>query len=154
MSHVRLSKKGRYQSPLIPPNHAHIIVGLEPLETLRVMPEYGQEDTVLIVNRRPIHPLNVISGDVEYPDLGRIREVLNQSGGRLYWFDATEEALKLGGSILMNMIMLGALCGLDAFPLQIGDLKNTLRETFSGDKREVNYRALELGMGLVKDHEN
>lgn len=61
MSHIRLSEKFNC-APLIPPNMAHVIVGLEPLETLRILMEYGNEDTVFIVNSRPIYPLNVIAG--------------------------------------------------------------------------------------------
>ncbi|MFH1351753.1 MAG: indolepyruvate oxidoreductase subunit beta [Pseudomonadota bacterium] len=148
-SHIRLSKGMNY-GPLIPPNKAHIVLGLEPLETIRILMDYGNEGTVFIVNSRPIYPLNVIAGDVEYPDLEKIRNVLDRMGEKLYWLDATQKAMELGGPILLNMIMLGALCGLSNFPLEIEDLKNTLRGVFPESKWGQNYRALDIGINLIE----
>lgn len=153
MSHIRLSKERNY-GPLIPPNMAHFIIGLEPLETIRILLEYGNEETVFIVNSRPIYPLNVISGDVEYPDPEKIRSIIAETGGQLYWRDVTEMAVELGNPILLNMIMLGALCGLSLFPLEIKDLKSVLKEVFETSKLEINYRALDMGVKLVTEYEN
>jgi indolepyruvate ferredoxin oxidoreductase beta subunit len=153
MSHVRLSRESNC-GPLIPPNRAHIIVGLEPLETIRILLEYANEETIFIVNSRPIYPLNVIAGDVEYPDPDWIRSVLAQSGSELYWYDATRLAQDLGAPILLNMIMLGALCGLPEFPLGIGDLEEALIGHFPEPKRAVNLRALKTGASLVIKNEN
>jgi indolepyruvate ferredoxin oxidoreductase beta subunit len=153
MSHVRLSKERNY-GPLIPPNMAHVIIGLEPLETIRILLEYGNEDTVSIVNSRPIYPLNVISGDVEYPDPEKIRSIIAETGGQLYWLDATKMAVGLGDPILLNMIMLGALCGLSQFPLETKDFKNVLEQVFETSKLEINCEALGMGEKLVTEYEN
>jgi indolepyruvate ferredoxin oxidoreductase beta subunit len=153
MSHIRLSKERNY-GPLIPPNMAHCIIGLEPLETIRILLEYGNEETVFIVNSRPIYPLNVISGDVEYPDPEKIRSIIAETGGLLYWLDATEMAVELGDPILLNMIMLGALCGLPLFPLEVKAFKSVLKQVFETSKLETNYRALEMGLRLITEYEN
>lgn len=153
MSHIRLSREMDC-GPLIPPNMAHIILGLEPLETIRILPEYGREDTVFIVNSRPIYPLNVIAGEVEYPDIEQIRSVLTQIGGRLFWLDATSMAVELGGPVFLNMIMLGALCSLPNFPIEVGDFRHAVRDLFPESKLEVNYRALDIGVNLIHDIEN
>ena len=148
MSHIRLHRNTNY-GPLIPPNMAQIIIGLEPLETIRILLEYGNEKTIFIVNSRPIYPLNVIAGDVEYPDLGQIRSVLEGSSGMLYWFDATHKAIEIGGPIYLNMIMLGALCSLPDFPLEITDLKITLRDIFPESNQDLNFKALDIGAELI-----
>lgn len=153
MSHIRLSKEKNY-GPLIPPNMAHFIIGLEPLETIRILLEYGNEETIFIVNSRPIYPLNVIAGDVEYPDLEKIRSVISESGGTIYWLDATERAVEMGDPILLNMIMLGALGGLSPFPLEIQDFKSVLKKVFATTKLEINYRALDMGLKLITEYEN
>ena len=153
MSHIRLSRDSDC-GPLIPPNTAHVIIGLEPLESLRILPEYGNEGTTFVVNSRPIYPLNVIAGDVEYPEPEEMRSVLAQSGGRLYWLDATSLAIELGGPILLNMIMLGALCGLPDFPLEVKDLRDAMQDFFSESKWEVNSRALYMGASLIKNNED
>lgn len=153
MSHIRLSKE-KNLGPLIPPNRADIILGLEPLEALRVLAEFGNGETVYFVNSRPIHPLNVIAGDVEYPDLNRIRSAMAQSGKQLYWLDATPPAVKLGGPIFLNMIMLGALCGRPDFPFGIEDFRKVLKELFPESKLGVNYRALGIGKDLIDNYED
>lgn len=153
MSHIRLSEE-KSHGPIIPPNMAHIIVGLEPMETLRILMEYGNDETVFIVNSRPIYPLNVIAGDVEYPDPEYIKSILSQSGRRLFWLEATQMAIDLGGPIMLNMIMVGALCALHDFPIETNDIKELLKGIFQETKLESNYRALDMGKDLVSNYEN
>lgn len=153
MSHIRFSSNTRL-GPLIPPNMAHIIVGLEPLEAIRILMEYGNDETVFVVNSRPIYPLNVIAGDVEYPDPEWIRNTLNASGSRLFWLDATRMAVDLGGHIMLNMIMLGALCALPAFPIENNDIREIIKVFFKKSNLELNYRALTIGEGLISENEN
>ena len=148
MSHIRLSRTRNF-GPLIPPNMANIIVGLEPLETIRILHEYGNKETIFIVNSRPIYPLNVIAGDVEYPDIDWIRSVLDDSGQKLYWLDATPIAIELGEPIILNMIMIGALCGLPDFPIEVKDFREVIKNIFPESKLEANYKALETGRGLI-----
>ena len=148
MSHIRLSMNKNY-GPIIPPNAAQIIVGLEPLEALRILQDYGNEKTVIIVNSRPIYPLNVIAGDVEYPDLKLIKQVLDESAGSLFWLDATQMAMDLGDPIMLNMIMLGALCTLAEFPVEDYDIKEVLKDIFSESKLEINFKALDIGRELI-----
>ena len=153
MSHLRLFKEARY-SPLISPNRAHIVLGLEPLETLRITRDYGNPETLFIVNSRPIYPLNVIAGEVEYPNTNWIRQVLEQSGSRLYWLEGTQIAVELGGPIMLNMVMLGALCAMEPFPLGTKDIKDIMPEIFPQSKLEANCRALDMGEELIRNHEN
>lgn len=148
MSHIRLSRTRNF-GPLIPPNMAHIIVGLEPLETIRILHEYGNKETIFIVNSRPIYPLNVIAGDVEYPDIDWIRSVLNELGQKLYWLDATPIAIELGDPIILNMIMIGALCGLPDFPIEVKDFREVIKNIFPESKLKANYKALETGRSLI-----
>lgn len=153
MSHIRLSKESQC-GPLIPPNSAHVIAGLEPLETLRTIPEYGNAQTAIIANSRPIHPLNVIAGDADYPDTEWIRGVLKRVGERLFWLDATDAALRLGGPIMLNMIMVGGLCALPGFPLTADDIQSVLETVFSAPKLAANVEALHLGEHMVRTYEN
>jgi len=151
MSHIRISDEKQY-GPLIPPHRADAIVGLEPLETIRIFPEYGNERTALLVNSRPIYPLNVIAGDVEYPPTEWIKDVFEESGGTLYWLDATKPAVEIGGPIMLNMIMLGALCQLPFIPLEKGDVENILSAVFPEQKLKANFKALDIGGQLIRNY--
>ena len=72
-SHVRISKEIAY-SPLTPEGCADIILGLEPLESLRMLTLFGNESSFVITNTRPIHTMAVAIGEAEYPSLGSIKE--------------------------------------------------------------------------------
>src|SRR4030067_187558 len=52
----RISRETQY-GPLIPEGGPHVIVGLEPLETLRVLAQYGNPEVIVIANSRPVPPL-------------------------------------------------------------------------------------------------
>ena len=108
LSHIRVSKTMNL-GPLIPKGLTHAVVALEPAEALRVLPDYGNEDVVTVVNSRPVHPMGVIAGETTYPDLDILKEKLQELSGKLYWVDATEIAMELGDAILANVVMLGAL---------------------------------------------
>jgi len=149
MSHVRLSKKKHY-GPLIPPNMGHVIIGLEPLEALRIADDFANRETTFIVNSRPIFPLNVIAGDVDYPPPEKIKLLLSERAAALHWIDASDEAIKLGNPILMNMIMLGALCRLDEFPFEVDHIRQTLSTMFPPSKLDINARALDVGFELAQ----
>jgi len=151
MSHVRISGEKQY-GPLIPPNRADLIVGLEPLETIRIFPGYGNEQTALLINARPIYPLNVIAGDVSYPSPEWIRSVIAETGNPLYWLDATPLAVELGGPIMLNMIMLGALCELPSMPVETKDLEGVLKALFPESKLKANFKALEVGGELIRNY--
>ena len=153
MSHLRRSDKKNY-GPLIPPNMADIILGLEPLETIRIAPEFGSDRCVYIVNSRPIYPLNAIAGEMEYPNTSWIRDVLSSSGGRLYWLDATQHAVELGGPIMLNMVMLGALCSIGGFAVNEEEIRGVIQDIFPETKLKANYSALEMGKRLIKEYAN
>ena len=148
LSHVRLSDS-RLKGPIIPPNGAHIMVGLEPLEPVRILKEFGNEKTIFIVNSRPIHPLNVIAGEAAYPEEAWLKETLQSFGSRLFWLDGTELAISLGGAIMLNMIMLGALTAIDHFPVSTSDIKQVVRDIFPASKVDLNDQALDMGRSLI-----
>lgn len=153
MSQIRLSDDRNY-GPVIPPNTADLIVGLEPLEAIRIFPEYGKESTVGLVNSKPIYPLNVIAGDAKYPDIDWIHAFLTNTLSRLFWLDATPLAVELGGAIMLNMIMLGALCELPGVPLENRDLEEVLKSLLPQSKLQANLKALKIGAALIRDYEN
>ncbi len=77
MSHIRLSSK-KQLSPLISKGRADVVVALEPVEALRVLTQYGNPETVVLVNTRPIYPVDVISGNEAYPDFAAIEKMIDQ----------------------------------------------------------------------------
>jgi indolepyruvate ferredoxin oxidoreductase beta subunit len=153
MSHIRLSFR-KQLSPLIPQGRADVVLGLEPVEALRVLTGYGYRDTVVLTNTRPIYPLDVTSGDERYPELADIETALRNLSRELYLIPATEKALEMGSSILGNMIMIGALLELNLLPLTAAEFSETLKRNFRGKRLDANLQALRAGGTLIGKREN
>lgn len=149
MSHLRVSKKSVW-SPQIPRGQADMVVALEPIESIRVMATYGSMKSKILANTRPIHPVQVISGELAYPDLDEIREAIGQLAESIQFVNATDEALKLGHPILGNVIMMGAVAGLGILPFDTEEFTEAIAESIPKGKLDVNIKAFELGKTLVK----
>ena len=153
MSHIRLSSQ-KQLSPLIPQGRAEVVLGLEPVEALRVLTGYGYRGTVVITNSRPIYPTDVTSGDEVYPEMEEIESALGNLSRELHVIPATEKALEMGTPILGNMIMTGALLKLNLLPLTSAEFAETLKQNFQGKRLESNLEALEIGAILIGKREN
>jgi indolepyruvate ferredoxin oxidoreductase beta subunit len=145
MSHIRISRQEQY-GPLIPEGQADVILGLEPVETMRVLAQYGRPEVTVIANSRPVHPMAVTTGAAEYPSTEEVEKLLQQLSSSAWLIHATEIALEMGASILANIIMAGALVGSRALPLEPEGLEAALRESMPGDKLEMNLQAARRGL--------
>ena len=149
MSHLRISAGGDW-SPQIPKGRAHLIAALEPIETLRVLMDYGNPSVKALCNTRPIHPVGVISGNQAYPDMADLQSWIEELTGAAWFVNATEIAMKLGGPIFGNILMIGALAGLGELPLDRTDFEAVISETVPEDKVAVNLAAFDQGSEMVQ----
>jgi indolepyruvate ferredoxin oxidoreductase beta subunit len=147
-SSVRVSKKREY-GPLMPDGQAHLILGLEPLETLRMVQKYANQETVVISNVYPVIPASVSAKREEYPEMVELESVVSELCKKAWFVDATTIALDLKAPIAMNIVMAGALLGSGQLDLTVEDIKAELRENLPPDRLESNYQALERGMKAV-----
>jgi indolepyruvate ferredoxin oxidoreductase beta subunit len=146
MSHIRLSVRRKY-GPLMPPGGAHIVLGLEPLETLRMLVDYGNPQVTTITNTRPIVPVTVGMGVALYPDLEKLKQAIAGLSGQVWFADATEVALDLGSVRLTNVVMLGALIGSSLLPVTQAQVEKEIKERFSGDTLKPILEAFRKGLG-------
>ncbi|MEW6266690.1 MAG: indolepyruvate oxidoreductase subunit beta [Thermodesulfobacteriota bacterium] len=147
-SHIRVSRRLVY-GPIIPEGQAHVVLGLEPLETLRVLPLYGRKGISILTNSRPVPPLNVIAGEAVYPPPDQIKAALSELSARLWWLNATAEAQKLGAAIMANIVMLGALAATGLIPAAAPEVERALAEVLPAHRLKRNLTALRRGMKLV-----
>jgi len=148
MSHVKISAEKQF-SPLIAEGQADIIVGMEPVETLRMLKQFGNMKVITIVNPRPIHAVDLIgSGAGAYPDVQKLLQQVKSLSAKTYLVHATDEAQKMGNAMLANMILIGALLKTGLLPLDAPALEPVIREMFPGSVAD-NARALKAGMELV-----
>jgi indolepyruvate ferredoxin oxidoreductase beta subunit len=149
-SHVRISKDAQYGA-LTPEGQADVILGLEPVESLRILSQYGSPRTTVITNTRPIYPMAVSTGEVEYPRLENIKQSIDELSGKAWYIDASEMALSLGASLLTNMVMVGALVGAELLPLRQDMFERQLEASFQKERLTLNLRAFRMGFTAIRD---
>jgi indolepyruvate ferredoxin oxidoreductase beta subunit len=150
MSHLRISSKDPF-SPLIPEGRCHLLVALEPVEALRILGTYGNPEVMTILNTRPIHPMDVISGNAAYPELTDVLQKLGQLSRRLWTLNATEIALDMGDPIFSNMAMLGAFCSVGILPLDRKDFEAAVSELLPARRLTENLEAFDRGGKAVRE---
>jgi indolepyruvate ferredoxin oxidoreductase beta subunit len=148
MSHMRISKETQY-SPFIPDGCADIILGMEPVETLRMLGRYGNPNVITIINPRPIYSIDVTVGAAEYPDLGKLVETVKELSAKTWIINATELAQKMGSPMFANAILIGALIGSGVLAIDKKSVEPVLRETFPKEI-EANLAAFNTGIELVR----
>lgn len=149
MSHLRISETSSW-SPQIPKGTADMIVSLEPIEAVRVLAAYGNPDVILLSNTRPIFPVNVIKGEAVYPAIKNVKTAVKDIISDAIFINATEEALKMENPIFANIIMLGAVLGLNILPLEREDFRKAITARVPHDKIELNMDAFDVGTRLAK----
>jgi indolepyruvate ferredoxin oxidoreductase beta subunit len=148
MSHMRISRNTQY-SPFIPDGCADIILGMEPVETLRMLGKYGNTNVITIMNPRPIYSIDVTGGQAQYPELDKLIETIKELSSQTWLINATEEAQKMGSHMFANAILIGALVGSRVLPLDRKSVEPVLRETFPKEIKS-NLEAFNKGIKLVK----
>lgn len=150
MSHLRVSAQSA-RSPQIPKGRADIVVSLEPIEAIRVLKHYGNPKVKVLTNTRPIYPVGVIAGELDYPSGEAIKVSIRELSSIAWFIEATEEAVKLGDPILGNIIMIGAVSAIGDLPLGREDFKEAISESLSEDKLDINLKAFDIGSSLLSN---
>lgn len=147
MSHVRIGEEKL--GPLVPTRRAHILLGFEPIETLRVAAKYLGPESSVIMNIRPLYPAEVLSGLLEYPDVHQVANIVRKMCRNFWSFNAVEMAEKAGSPRVMNIVMLGVLAGTELTPLKTEDYRQTIARHVKKWK-ETNLKAFDLGLAAVQ----
>ncbi len=134
-------------SPLIPAGGADLLIGLEPIEALRVSRSLNEESTV-IVNLFPLPPICVRLGEAEYPDKASILNMFRKAASAIYAWNLTEIAENTFGQIhAINAMALGIASRVSQMPVGESHLLEVLSE--EGRPEELDY--FRLGVELVND---
>jgi indolepyruvate ferredoxin oxidoreductase beta subunit len=149
MSHVRVSQKG-VLSPQTPYNKADFVVSLEPIEAIKVLAYYGNPETQSLCNDRPVYSVRVIAGLDKYPPMEDVKETIAGLTARSVMIGATDAALKLGNPLFQNMIMVGAVAGMDLLPISKDTFKAVITESMPKNRIDANVGAYEIGEALVR----
>lgn len=144
-SHVRI---GDVYGALVPEGKCDYLLGFEPVEALRQV-KFMKKDGVAVINEKPVVPVTVSIGQAEYPDVNKVISSL-ESYCKVYRFDAYKITKKLGNPIVMNIIMIGALCKVgEKLPLTKEDIVEVLKEKIPEKFLDLDLKALEEGYNIL-----
>lgn len=131
-------------SPLEATGGADLIMGFEPVETVRSM-RLGSRDTAVLMNLDPMYPGNVAAGFDTYPEIDALLSDIRSRNGRVVTVEATKIALEAGKAVAANAVMIGAVAAMEGFPLGKDLLKEVLLETVPQKFRDLNSKAFDMG---------
>jgi len=147
-SHVRWTE-GNILPPLVPRGTLHVLVAFEPLEALRVLTQFGNQDTVAVVNNTPVTPIGVQTGRFEYTPLNALEEGLRTLTRELRIVAATSVAQRVAKIQALNMVMMGALVGSGFVALKKDTFESMIPSLVSERLAETNLLAFREGVKLT-----
>jgi indolepyruvate ferredoxin oxidoreductase beta subunit len=143
---VRIGKDAR--GPIIDSGFAHLLVGFEPLETLREI-HMIHKDGYILMSSHVQYPVAVSMGKAEYPKHDTLLSYMKKFTNRIFEFDAMELAKKAGNPRSLNMVMLGAIIATGLTPIRKNAALEVIRNTFREKFITVNEKAVELGLSKI-----
>ncbi|MFW9799037.1 MAG: indolepyruvate oxidoreductase subunit beta [Candidatus Thorarchaeota archaeon] len=144
---VRIGEGAR--GPIVDPGSADLLVGFEPIETLREI-HYVMEDGCVLMSSHVQFPVAVSMGKAEYPAHERIIADMRRFTDCILEINAMELAKEAGNTMSLNMVMLGGVLGTGVTPIDKDTAIEVVRAAFPKKYESVNLKALELGMSSVE----
>ncbi|HEY7589083.1 MAG TPA: indolepyruvate oxidoreductase subunit beta [Thermoplasmata archaeon] len=139
---------GPVQTPMVKKGEADAIVGLEPLETVRLLP-WAYRKTVVVTAITPIRPLTVVLGQEAYPALDDLQRQLQERAGRVLAIDADRIARSIGNEIVANSVLLGAVLGTKVIPVPLDAIRKAVVAHVPPKLAAMNLEALDIGYGIT-----
>lgn len=140
---------GGWRSPRVDKGEADVLLGFEPLETLRALP-YLRTGGVIFSSSDPLAPLSVALGQASYPALDDVRrEAANVA--RQIWFLPCRSLGREAGSVQSGgTALLGAACASGLLPISFADLVAAIERHLPASVQQVNLKAAELGRAALE----
>lgn len=140
---------GGWQSPSIHHGEADMILGFEPLETLRALP-YLAPGGFVLSSTDFVPPPGVNMGRECLPDIEHIKETVTKAAGKAWFLPLQNLGREAGAVQSGNTALLGALCAAGLLPFGVEALREGIRKYLPPKVVEVNLRAAELGAGSIR----
>ena len=140
---------GGWRSPKLDLGEADVMLGFEPLETLRGLP-YLKKGGAVFSSSDPMPPLSVSLGKADYPPLSRIEASVREVAGLCHSIPCRELGIQAGSVQSGNTVLLSAVCASGVLPFGVDALEAAIKTFLPAKLQEVNLHALELGKKALK----
>lgn len=137
-------------SPMLSHGSADVIIGLEPIETVRGLPFISSQTNVFL-NTAIILPFVLAQeaarnkGEAEYPKIDELIGSLRAATPYVYPIEATLAAVEAGSTRSLNMVMLGCVLGSGLLPCSAEEFWSAVADSAPAAWAEVNHQAFMRG---------
>jgi indolepyruvate ferredoxin oxidoreductase beta subunit len=147
VSHVRIGEK--VLAPTVLEGNADVLLGFEPLETLRSL-KFASEKTLVLMSTERILPTELSAKMLKYPSLKEIEGKIRRFTKKLILVETAELARKAGSVLTENIVLVGALAATGRMPVKDSCVLEALRELVPTKHLGMNLKAFKLGYDCVK----
>jgi indolepyruvate ferredoxin oxidoreductase beta subunit len=137
------------KSPKIGHGEADILMGFEPMETVRALP-YLKRGGLVLSSTEFMPPLSVAMGKQECPTMDEVRERIAACTDKAYYMASQTIGIEAGALQSGNIALLGALCATGALPFGPEALEATIKANLPAKIQAVNLKALEMGVAALE----
>ncbi|MDP6178396.1 MAG: indolepyruvate oxidoreductase subunit beta [Desulfatiglandales bacterium] len=135
---------GDVSSPIVSNGEADVLIGFEPLETMRTLGKCNKS-TLVITNTHTLPPFTVSLGQGKYPPVDEVLDLIYTKVEKVIALNGNELAEEAGNPLSLKMVMLGALIGSGVTPVAKESLKETIVNSTKKHFLESNLKAFDLG---------
>lgn len=139
---------GGWKTPKISHGEADIVLGFEPLETLRGLPYLAQGGAVFS-NTELLPPTSVSCGKASYPDLDDITSKVEACAAKSWFIPCRTLGMQAGAVQAGNIVLLGALCASGLLPFGPQALTDAIKKYLKPKLVDMNLMAVELGVKVI-----
>ncbi|MGC9345332.1 MAG: indolepyruvate ferredoxin oxidoreductase subunit beta [Candidatus Bathyarchaeales archaeon] len=147
VSNIRIGEK--VSAPTVLEGQANVLLGFEPLETLRTL-KFVSEKTLVIMNYETIPPTELTAKMIKYPSLEEVMEKIHQFTKNIITIEAAKLAREAGSILTRNIVLMGVLAATGKIPVKTESLKEAIRELVPAKYLNMNMKAFELGYEYVQ----
>ena len=140
---------GEAESSIISDNEADILLGFEPVETLRAI-NRANKNTIVITNTATLPPFTVAIGKGVYPPIDTIKSLLQEKCKSLVAIDAMKIAKEAGTPMSVNIVLLGALVQSGRLGFTKENMIEAIKRKTKKDFLPMNIKAFEMGFEAAK----
>jgi len=135
---------GSGNSSFIEDGQADVVLGVEPLEVLRARGKMSA-DTAVLINLGRVVPYTLGLQGASYPEMASLLGDIRAVAPRLTTVDGPAIVSAVGVPRTLNIVMLGALAGLNILPYDDATLWCAIEKHWPPRLSEPNRRAFSLG---------
>jgi len=136
--------------PVIDAGSADLLVGFEPVETLREI-HLVKKGGFVLMSSHIQYPVAVSMGKAEYPDHNDILDSIRKFTDKIVEIDAQKIAIEAGSARALNMVMFGGILGTGIVPISKESALKAISEAFPKKFEKINTTAAQIGLEYVRN---